>query len=39
LIYLIVISALTLGLTAIATNATRSWALERLWKNKFLKIT
>ena len=39
LIYLIIVSALTLGITAIATNATRSWVLERLWKNKFLKIT
>jgi O-antigen/teichoic acid export membrane protein len=32
-IYLIVVSALTLGITAIATSATRSWVLERLWRN------
>ena len=34
LIYLIIISAFTLGITAVATSATRSWVLERLWRNK-----
>ena len=34
LIYLIIISAFTLGITAVSTSATRSWVLERLWRNK-----
>jgi O-antigen/teichoic acid export membrane protein len=34
LMYLIVISVLTLGITAIATTATRSWVFDRLRKNK-----
>jgi hypothetical protein len=33
LIYLIIISALTLGITAIATPATRLWMFERLGMN------
>jgi hypothetical protein len=34
LMYLIVISVLTLGITAIATTAKRSWVFDRLRKNK-----
>jgi O-antigen/teichoic acid export membrane protein len=34
LIYLIIISALTLGITLITTPATRLWVFERLWRNK-----
>lgn len=37
LIYLIIVSALTLGITAIATPATRSWVFEQLWRNKICR--
>ncbi len=34
LIYLVMVSALTLGITAIVTPATRSWVFTKLGKNK-----
>ena len=36
-IYLIIVSALTLGITAITTSATRSWVFERLRENRIFK--